>query len=110
MAIINLSNEIIIIRRLGLTLIIIIIIIIHQHPHYNYIIKTNILTKLHEDWTSNVTCTVFTSFELSQGIIGTNVLTKFHEDRTVNVASRVFTRQMLTHDALRTKGDNKSSP
>ncbi|KAH3885570.1 hypothetical protein DPMN_009565 [Dreissena polymorpha] len=36
---------------------------------------------LHEDLASNVTSTVFTSFELSRGINGTNVLTKFHEDR-----------------------------
>ena len=75
-----------------------------------HIIKTNILTKLHEDWAWNVTSTVFTrfffffwpsdlvfdpawpSFELDRGIIGTNLLTKFHEDRTRNVASRVFTR------------------
>ncbi|KAH3816099.1 hypothetical protein DPMN_117607 [Dreissena polymorpha] len=67
------------------------------------IIETNVSTKntaprpgghLHEDWASNVTSTVFTSFELSRGINGTNVLTKFHEDRTINVASRrVLTRQ-----------------
>ncbi|KAH3852981.1 hypothetical protein DPMN_095503 [Dreissena polymorpha] len=56
---------------------------------------------LHEDWASNVTSTVFTSFELSRGINGTN---------TINVASRVFTRQMLTaHDGRRTNGDHKSS-
>ncbi|KAH3887479.1 hypothetical protein DPMN_011496 [Dreissena polymorpha] len=48
---------------------------------------------LHEDLASNVTSTVFTSFELSQGINETNVMTKFHEDQTINVASRVFTRQ-----------------
>ncbi|KAH3822247.1 hypothetical protein DPMN_124021 [Dreissena polymorpha] len=48
---------------------------------------------LHEDWASNVTSTVFTSFELSRAINGTNVLTKFHEDQTINVASRVVTRQ-----------------
>ncbi|KAH3885383.1 hypothetical protein DPMN_009376 [Dreissena polymorpha] len=66
---------------------------------------------LHEDLASNVTSTVFTSFELSRGINGTNVLTKFHEDRTINVASGVFTRPMLTpHDARRTKGHHKSSP
>ncbi|KAH3892491.1 hypothetical protein DPMN_016609 [Dreissena polymorpha] len=44
---------------------------------------------LHEDWASNVTSTVFTSFELSRGVNGTNVLTKFHEDQTINVASSV---------------------
>ncbi|KAH3787569.1 hypothetical protein DPMN_165695 [Dreissena polymorpha] len=54
-----------------------------------HIIKTNILTKLHEDWASNVTSTVLTSLKLSGGIIGTNVLTMFHEDRTRNVASSV---------------------
>ncbi|KAH3887888.1 hypothetical protein DPMN_011910 [Dreissena polymorpha] len=78
---------------------------------------TNILTMLHKDWASNVTSTVFTGFELCRGIIGTNFLTKFRKDRRRNVASRVFTRQMLTtdarrttHDAGRTKGDNKSTP
>ncbi|KAH3853130.1 hypothetical protein DPMN_095652 [Dreissena polymorpha] len=52
-----------------------------------HIIKTDILTKLHENWALNVTSTVF---ELDRDIIGTNILTKFHEDRTINVASRVF--------------------
>ncbi|KAH3873377.1 hypothetical protein DPMN_036611 [Dreissena polymorpha] len=64
---------------------------------------------LHEDWASNVTSTVFTSFELGRGIIWTNVLTKFHEDRTINVASRVFTRQMLTTDAQRTRDDGQKA-
>ncbi|KAH3698646.1 hypothetical protein DPMN_086191 [Dreissena polymorpha] len=63
---------------------------------------------LHEDWASNVTFTVFTSFELGRGIIGTNVLTKFHEDRTINVASRMFTRPMLTTDARRTTDKRRS--
>ncbi|KAH3707198.1 hypothetical protein DPMN_066595 [Dreissena polymorpha] len=49
-----------------------------------HIIMTNTLTKLHEDWASHVSSTVFTSFELNLGIIETNVLTKFHEDRTIN--------------------------
>ncbi|KAH3839728.1 hypothetical protein DPMN_113162 [Dreissena polymorpha] len=52
------------------------------------IIKTNILTKLHEDWARNVTSTVFTSFELGRDFIGTKLLTKFHKDGTRN--------QMLT--------------
>ncbi|KAH3729556.1 hypothetical protein DPMN_055527 [Dreissena polymorpha] len=77
----------------------------------NILIKTNILTKLHEDWASNVTSTVF---ELGRGFIGINVLTKFHEDRTRNVASRVFTRQNVekrtTDDGRRAKGYSKSSP
>ncbi|KAH3816376.1 hypothetical protein DPMN_117892 [Dreissena polymorpha] len=70
---------------------------------------------LHEDWASNVTSTVFTSFKLSRGMNGTNVLTKFHEVQIINVASRVFTRQnvddaqMTMHDGRRTKGDHKSS-
>ncbi|KAH3832191.1 hypothetical protein DPMN_105469 [Dreissena polymorpha] len=63
------------------------------------IIKINILTKLNEDWASNVT---LTHHPVSNSV--------FHENRTINVASRVFTRQMLTTDARRTKGDNNSSP
>ncbi|KAH3883379.1 hypothetical protein DPMN_007334 [Dreissena polymorpha] len=51
-----------------------------------HIIKTIILTKLHEDWACNGTLTEFTSFQLDRGIIDTNLLTK-------NVASRVFTRK-----------------
>ncbi|KAH3741567.1 hypothetical protein DPMN_048292 [Dreissena polymorpha] len=58
-----------------------------------HIIKTSILGKLHEDWTSNVTSTVFTSFELGRGIIRTNLWTKFHGDQTRKVASSVFTSQ-----------------
>ncbi|KAH3716087.1 hypothetical protein DPMN_058803 [Dreissena polymorpha] len=50
-------------------------------------------TKLHEDWASNVTSTVYTSSELDHDIIGTNLPTKFHADQTINVATRVFTRQ-----------------
>ncbi|KAH3870046.1 hypothetical protein DPMN_033225 [Dreissena polymorpha] len=88
------------------------------------IIKTNILTndlifigaklltKFHEDGTTNVASRVLTRFcyshkrknapplgshvfqanvtifELIQDIIETNLLTKFHEDWTINVASR----------------------
>ncbi|KAH3703450.1 hypothetical protein DPMN_078486 [Dreissena polymorpha] len=62
---------------------------------------------LHEDWASNVTSAVFTSFELSRGINGTNVLTKFHEDQTINVASRVFTRQNVD-DGRRTTDKKRS--
>ncbi|KAH3879289.1 hypothetical protein DPMN_003192 [Dreissena polymorpha] len=58
-----------------------------------HIIKTNILTKLHEDWAWNDTSTVFTSFELDRDFIGTKLLTKFHEDRKRNVPSRVFTNK-----------------
>ncbi|KAH3776860.1 hypothetical protein DPMN_178294 [Dreissena polymorpha] len=52
-----------------------------------HLIKTNILTKFHEDRACNVTFTVFTSFELDQDIIGTKLLTKFHEDQKRNVPS-----------------------
>ncbi|KAH3847595.1 hypothetical protein DPMN_089922 [Dreissena polymorpha] len=69
---------------------------------------TNILTKFHVDWASNVTSTVFTSFELSRGIKGTNVLTNFHEDRTINVASGVFTRQNVD-DGGRTTHDGQKA-
>ncbi|KAH3820118.1 hypothetical protein DPMN_121862 [Dreissena polymorpha] len=72
------------------------------------IIKTNVLTKFHEDLTINVSFRVKnalssgghvfqpikTIFGLVQDIIGINLLTKFHEDRKINVVSRVLT--MLT--------------
>ncbi|KAH3855260.1 hypothetical protein DPMN_097825 [Dreissena polymorpha] len=68
------------------------------------IIKTNLLTIFHEDWTMNVASRekcptpgghVFkatnTIFKLIQNIIGTNLLTKFHDDWKINVTSRVLT-------------------
>ncbi|KAH3842156.1 hypothetical protein DPMN_115650 [Dreissena polymorpha] len=80
-----------------------------SEPRYH---KTNLLTKVHEDWNINYSQIwkkatslghhVFQSteiiFELVQYryIIGTNLLTQFHEDQTINVASRALTRQMLT--------------
>ncbi|KAH3797549.1 hypothetical protein DPMN_151132 [Dreissena polymorpha] len=86
------------------------------------IIITNVLTKLHEDWTINVTSRVLTRFyyshndirkttpppdgnvfhptrtifELVQDIIWTHVPTKFHADWTKNVTSRVLTRKTAT--------------
>ncbi|KAH3799468.1 hypothetical protein DPMN_153076 [Dreissena polymorpha] len=85
------------------------------------IIRTNVLTKYHQDRTENVAYRVFyyrnkwenaqlpggyafqltrTIFDIVQDIIRTNLLTKFHEDRTINVAIRVLTRQMFeTHYA-----------
>ncbi|KAH3784723.1 hypothetical protein DPMN_162688 [Dreissena polymorpha] len=84
------------------------------------IIETNLLTKLHEDWTIYVASRVLTRFyyshiesykekcaapaghvseatkiifELIQDIIGTNLLTKFHDDRKINVTSRALTRK-----------------
>ncbi|KAH3822348.1 hypothetical protein DPMN_124125 [Dreissena polymorpha] len=86
-----------------------------------YIIKTNLLTIFHQDWTINVASRVLTRFyyshirknapppggnvfqptgiifELVQDIIGMNLLTKFHEDWTINVASRVLTRFYYSH-------------
>ncbi|KAH3784660.1 hypothetical protein DPMN_162623 [Dreissena polymorpha] len=85
------------------------------------IIKTNLLTKFHEDWTINVASRVFTRFyyshikpykekcpapgghvfkatktifKLIQDNIGTNLLTKFHDDQKLNVTSRVLTRKI----------------
>ncbi|KAH3729742.1 hypothetical protein DPMN_055720 [Dreissena polymorpha] len=58
------------------------------------IIRTNLLTKFHDDWTINMASRlgghVFpptgTIFEVIQDIIG--LVTKFHDDQTINVASR----------------------
>ncbi|KAH3728759.1 hypothetical protein DPMN_054720 [Dreissena polymorpha] len=70
------------------------------------IVRKNVLTKFHEDWTINVTSRVLTRFYYTLKpykvnchapwrpyIIGTHVLTKFHEDWTKNVTSRVLTRK-----------------
>ncbi|KAH3831958.1 hypothetical protein DPMN_105231 [Dreissena polymorpha] len=78
--------------------------------------ETNVLTKIHEDWTKNVTSKAFTCFhyihiektapppgshvfspiwtifELVRDINETNILTKFHDDWAKIVTSRVFTR------------------
>ncbi|KAH3711038.1 hypothetical protein DPMN_070537 [Dreissena polymorpha] len=90
----------------------------YQYNQWAKIVTSRVFTRniapppgghLNEDWASNVTSTVFTSFELSRCINWTNVLTKFHEDLIINVDSRVFRRQNVD-DARRTKGDHKSSP
>ncbi|KAH3841755.1 hypothetical protein DPMN_115234 [Dreissena polymorpha] len=74
------------------------------------IIRTNVLTKFHEDWTINLTFTVKTApppgghvflptgtiFELVKDFIGTHAPTKFHDDWTKNVTSRVLTRKTAT--------------
>ncbi|KAH3877346.1 hypothetical protein DPMN_001209 [Dreissena polymorpha] len=81
-----------------------------------HIQKRHVLTKVHEDWTKNVTLRVFTCFhyihiektdqppgghvfspiwtifELFRDINETNVSTKFHDDLAKIVTSRVFTR------------------
>ncbi|KAH3866028.1 hypothetical protein DPMN_029079 [Dreissena polymorpha] len=64
--------------------------------------KTHVLTKVREDWTSNVTSRaklprplfspIWTIFELVLDINETNVLTKFHDDCAKIVNSRVFAR------------------
>ncbi|KAH3877357.1 hypothetical protein DPMN_001220 [Dreissena polymorpha] len=72
------------------------------------IIKTNLLTKFHKDWTINVASRekcpapgghVFkatkTIFKLIQDFLGTNLLTKFHDDQKINVTSRVLTRKIV---------------
>ncbi|KAH3877552.1 hypothetical protein DPMN_001426 [Dreissena polymorpha] len=72
------------------------------------IIRTNVLTKFHDDLKINVASKVLTRknapppgghvfqptgmiYTLVQDIIGMNLRTKFHEDRTINMASRVLT-------------------
>ncbi|KAH3887467.1 hypothetical protein DPMN_011484 [Dreissena polymorpha] len=78
------------------------------------IIKTNLLTIFHQDWTINVASRVLTRktapppgghvfqptgiiSELVQDIIGMNLLTKFHLFWTINVASRVLRRFYYSH-------------
>ncbi|KAH3815151.1 hypothetical protein DPMN_143672 [Dreissena polymorpha] len=72
-----------------------------------YIIRTNVLTKFHEDWTINLTSTVKTApppgghvflptgiiFELVKYFIGTHVPTKIHDDWTKNITSRVLNKE-----------------
>ncbi|KAH3864095.1 hypothetical protein DPMN_027109 [Dreissena polymorpha] len=66
-------------------------------PWQQYIYKTNLFTKFHDDWAKNVTSRVHviqltgTIFQLNSRIKETNVLTKFHENWAKNVTSRVFT-------------------
>ncbi|KAH3865989.1 hypothetical protein DPMN_029037 [Dreissena polymorpha] len=78
------------------------------------IIKTNLLTLFHQDWTINMASRVLTRknapppgghvfqpigiiSELVQDNIGMNLLTKCHEDWTINLASRVLTRFYYSH-------------
>ncbi|KAH3786072.1 hypothetical protein DPMN_164173 [Dreissena polymorpha] len=76
-------------------------IIDNTNQSCRYILRTNLLTKFHEDRKINVASRVLTShvfqptgiiFELVEDIFGMNLRTTFHEDRAVNVASRVLTR------------------
>ncbi|KAH3699179.1 hypothetical protein DPMN_074133 [Dreissena polymorpha] len=73
------------------------------------IIRTNLLTKFHEDQATNVASIVEmalppgshvfqatrTILELVKDIIGTNLLTLFHNDQTINVAFKVKNAQAL---------------
>ncbi|KAH3784107.1 hypothetical protein DPMN_162058 [Dreissena polymorpha] len=68
--------------------------------------KTHFLTKFHEDWTKNVTSSLFTCFHYIHientapplgDINKTNVLTKFYDDWAKIVTSRVFTRYFYIH-------------
>ncbi|KAH3852171.1 hypothetical protein DPMN_094670 [Dreissena polymorpha] len=59
------------------------------------IIRTNLLTKFHDDQTKNLASKVLTRKNAPPPwgpyIIRTSLLTKFHDDRTINVTSRVLT-------------------
>ncbi|KAH3782148.1 hypothetical protein DPMN_160059 [Dreissena polymorpha] len=58
------------------------------------IIRTNHLTKFHDDRTINLASRVLTKKNAPPpDIIRKNLQTKFHEDRKINVASRVLTRK-----------------
>ncbi|KAH3782147.1 hypothetical protein DPMN_160058 [Dreissena polymorpha] len=58
------------------------------------IIRTNHLTKFHDDRTINLASRELTKKNAPPpDIIRKNLLTKFHEDRKINVASRVLTRK-----------------
>ncbi|KAH3842481.1 hypothetical protein DPMN_115977 [Dreissena polymorpha] len=69
------------------------------------IIRTNVLTKFHEDWTINVTPRVKNCLAPWGPYFSTN----FHEDQTINVISQSFNEANLD-ETPRTKGDHKSSP
>ncbi|KAH3802728.1 hypothetical protein DPMN_156408 [Dreissena polymorpha] len=81
------------------------------------IIKTNILTKLHEDWAWNVTSTVFTSFELDRDIIAKNLLTNVYkpnvDDGRTKYGQRPVTKAHLSNQTNRQtnrQGKNNMSP
>ncbi|KAH3871151.1 hypothetical protein DPMN_034345, partial [Dreissena polymorpha] len=88
--------------------------------HIQNIIKRNILTKFHEDFTINPCFpTNWNNFELVQDIIGAILVTKFHEYQTINVASRVLTRKQEiwckptnrpTNQQTNRQGKNNMSP
>ncbi|KAH3706977.1 hypothetical protein DPMN_066368 [Dreissena polymorpha] len=62
------------------------------------IIKTNVLTKFHEDWKKYMTSRSVNKEKCPPpAIIRTNVLTKFHKDWTINVNSIELTRKNAPH-------------
>ncbi|KAH3804576.1 hypothetical protein DPMN_132863 [Dreissena polymorpha] len=67
---------------------------------YPDIIRTNVLTKVYEDWTKHVVPCPHAAnfhkgpkpfFELVKAVLKINVPTMFHEDLTMNVSNRVKT-------------------
>ncbi|KAH3863377.1 hypothetical protein DPMN_026362 [Dreissena polymorpha] len=94
-------------------------------PTYTIVVMTNVLTKLHEDWTKHVTSRLLigyttaisgkmahpqgkmppppatmltgTIFELIQASKRTNVLAKFHENWTIHVTFRELTRKIAPY-------------
>ncbi|KAH3814901.1 hypothetical protein DPMN_143418 [Dreissena polymorpha] len=64
------------------------------------IIRTYVLTEVHEDWTKNVQnddLLTLASFNLSRDVIEAIFLTKFHEDWPMNVANRALTKFHCSH-------------
>ncbi|KAH3882810.1 hypothetical protein DPMN_006755 [Dreissena polymorpha] len=61
------------------------------------IIKTNLLTRFHEDWTITVASIENCSAPWRPYINEINVLTTFHDDWAKIVTSRVFTRNTAPH-------------
>ncbi|KAH3719754.1 hypothetical protein DPMN_062625 [Dreissena polymorpha] len=62
------------------------------------IITTNVLTKVHEDWTINVTLMILTRKlpALSWQPITNFIMTKFYEDWIINVTSEVLTSNVTS--------------
>ncbi|KAH3737720.1 hypothetical protein DPMN_044313 [Dreissena polymorpha] len=74
------------------------------------IIKTNVLTKFHEDLTIDVSSRKNAPTPDGHVFQPTGTIFELVKD-TITMASRVLTLHMLTtHDGRRTKGDHKSSP
>ena len=95
------------------------------------IIKTNILSKIHDDCLKSVTSSVLTiflliwpgdlvfypkwpSFKLYLDFIGANILSKFHQDYLklwpLECEQTNCWQRMMDDDRRRTEGDHNSSP